>query len=169
MIPFTLRAPGIFTCITHGCSRKEWGLPALPGAACSLSRQQRLCVWNCCADTDCSGIPLGESRLGNFGVQVSFLTRMLGYWVLHSHRSADGQSSGGSFLLSSHQPWTPVLVAELPSILHYKRKFPRCAQTDWLKYFGFCCAEQNVLVFIFWGVLDLQVWSRGKSLSYFGI
>lgn len=72
----------------------------LPGAACSLSRQQRLCVWNCCADTDHSGIPLGKSRLGNFGVKDSFLTCMLGYWVLHSHRPADGQSSGGSFSCS---------------------------------------------------------------------
>lgn len=164
--PFTLRAPGIFTYITCGCSRKEWELPELPGAACSLSGQQRLLVY---LELLCQhwpfSCPSGKIKAGKLRCKRLLPTHMLGYWVLQSHRPANGQSSRGSFLLSSRHPWTPVLVAVVLNLPSQK-----CAQSDWvtqLLWVLLCRAKG--LGFHFWGVLDLQVLSRGKSLSYFGI
>lgn len=134
--PFTLRAPGLFGGITLGCSRKGVRV-AWAARFCLFSQWSAALV---CLELLCQHWPFrypsGKIKAGKFWCKR----------FLPTHIGLLGIALGGSFLLSSHQPWTAVLVAVALHLPPQKKTSPMCS--DWLKYFGFCCAEQKVLWFI---------------------
>ena len=99
-------------------------MPELPGAACSLSSQLHLCVWNCCANTDHSGTPLGKSRLGNFGVKDSFLHT---YWAtgycMAIDQPMDKAVVGVSYSIHI-SPELPCLLQSCPPSSVTRENFP---------------------------------------------
>lgn len=100
-----------------------------------------------CLELLCQCWPLrytsGTVEVGNCGIKDFFHT----CWDTACCTAIDqahGQSCDVSYLLSSHQPQSPVLVAKScpPSTSFTKGNFPDATQSFWaLECFGTCCAE----------------------------